>query len=103
MHVEGIVRSLRDGLDTQLGEQWEGVGRSDGHWQSLALARIALHGAPVLRVENLPPSADTGNIVERVTYPELLGAGEKVTEILADKMTRTDEWGQEAARSDGHR
>ena len=34
-----FVRVLPAGLDTQLGEQWGGVGLSGGQWQRLALAR----------------------------------------------------------------
>lgn len=42
-----FVRAMPDGLDTQLGEQWGGVGISGGQWQRLALARIYLRNAPV--------------------------------------------------------
>ena len=37
-----FVRTLPAGLDTQLGEQWGGVGLSGGQWQRLALARLIL-------------------------------------------------------------
>lgn len=43
----GLVRGLPDGLDTQLGQQWGGVGLSGGQWQRLALARICLRDAGV--------------------------------------------------------
>jgi ATP-binding cassette, subfamily B, bacterial len=42
-----FVRAMPNGLDTQLGEQWGGVGISGGQWQRLALARIYLRNAPI--------------------------------------------------------
>lgn len=46
-HAADFVRAMPYGLDTQLGEQWGGVGVSGGQWQRLALARIHLRGAPI--------------------------------------------------------
>ncbi|QDP95297.1 ABC transporter ATP-binding protein [Microlunatus elymi] len=45
--IGGRIRDLPDGLDTQLGQQWGGVGLSGGQWQRLALARIYLRDAGV--------------------------------------------------------
>lgn len=45
--IGDLVRSLPDGLDAQLGQQWGGVGLSGGQWQRLALARICLRDAGV--------------------------------------------------------
>ena len=42
-----LVRALPDRLDTQLGQQWGGVGLSGGQWQRLALARVCLRSAGV--------------------------------------------------------
>lgn len=42
-----FVRAMVEGLDTQLGQQWGGVGVSGGQWQRLALARIYLRDAPI--------------------------------------------------------
>lgn len=41
------VEAMPEGLDTQLGAQFDGVGLSGGQWQRLALARIALRDAPI--------------------------------------------------------
>src|SRR5690606_29697521 len=46
-HAADFVRDMPDGLDTQLGEQWGGIGISGGQWQRLALARIHLRRAPI--------------------------------------------------------
>ncbi|MGC4943453.1 ATP-binding cassette domain-containing protein [Kribbella sp. DT2] len=46
--VADVVASMTSGLDTQLGDQWEGgVGISGGQWQRMALARIYARNAPV--------------------------------------------------------
>ncbi len=46
-HAGDLVRAMPNGLDTQLGEQFGGVGVSGGQWQRLALARIQLRDAPI--------------------------------------------------------
>ncbi|MBA8796203.1 ATP-binding cassette subfamily B protein [Friedmanniella endophytica] len=46
-HAGDLVRALPDGLDTQLGTQFGGVGLSGGQWQRLALARTYLRDAAV--------------------------------------------------------
>ena len=43
-----LVRSFPDGLDQQLGSQWEGgTGLSGGQWQRLSLARIHVRNPPI--------------------------------------------------------
>ena len=43
-----MVREFADGLDQQLGSQWDGgVGLSGGQWQRISLARIHLRAAPI--------------------------------------------------------
>jgi ATP-binding cassette subfamily B protein len=47
-NAAAMVRGFADGLDQQLGSQWEGgVGLSGGQWQRLSLARIQLRDAPI--------------------------------------------------------
>jgi ATP-binding cassette, subfamily B, bacterial len=46
-HIGDLVRGLPEGLDTQLGPQFEGIGLSGGQWQRLALARIHLRDAGI--------------------------------------------------------
>lgn len=46
-HIGDLVRGLPDGLDTQLGPQFAGIGLSGGQWQRLALARIHLRDAGI--------------------------------------------------------
>lgn len=42
-----FTKTMPDGLDTQLGQQWGGIGVSGGQWQRLALARIHLRNAGI--------------------------------------------------------
>lgn len=46
-HAKRLVEDLPNGLDTQLGSQFGGVGLSGGQWQRLSLARIYLRDAPI--------------------------------------------------------
>lgn len=47
-NAAGMVRGFTDGLDQQLGSQWDGgVGLSGGQWQRISLARIHLRNAPI--------------------------------------------------------
>ena len=46
-HAKKFVEELPDGLDSQLGSQFGGVGLSGGQWQRLSLARIYLRDAPI--------------------------------------------------------
>lgn len=71
-HLDDVVSALPDGLDTQLGEQFGGVGLSGGQWQRLALARILLRDAPI-RILDEPTSAIDAE-TEREIFAEL-GAG----------------------------
>jgi ABC-type multidrug transport system fused ATPase/permease subunit len=48
-HIGGLVHGLPDGLDTQLGPQFDGIGLLGGQWQRLALARIRLSPTPSSR------------------------------------------------------
>lgn len=52
-----VLRALPDGLDTQLGPEWGGVGLSGGQWQRLAIARGMMRERPLLQVLDEPTSA----------------------------------------------
>ncbi|OZG64476.1 ABC transporter ATP-binding protein [Bifidobacterium hapali] len=46
-HGDTMVKNMPNGLDTQLGNQWNGQGLSGGEWQRLALARLILRDSPI--------------------------------------------------------
>ncbi|MFC7619618.1 ATP-binding cassette domain-containing protein [Microlunatus sp. GCM10028923] len=64
-----FVRTMPDGLDTQLGEQWGGVGISGGQWQRLALARIQLRAAPIWILDE--PTSAIDAEAEQEVFAEL--------------------------------
>ena len=60
-----FVQTLPAGLDTQLGEQWGGVGLSGGQWQRLALARLILRNT-ALWILDEPTSAIDAHAEEQI-------------------------------------
>lgn len=63
--ADEFVAQLPDGLDTQLGEQWGGVGLSVGQWQRLSIARLILRGASIWILDE-PTSAIDAEAEERI-------------------------------------
>ena len=63
------VENLPDKLDSQLGEQFGGVGLSGGQWQRLALARIVLRNAPVWILDEPTSAIDAES--ERAIFDDL--------------------------------
>ena len=56
--AEDVIRTLADGLDTQLGPTWpNGVEVSVGQWQKLALARGFMRDGPLLLVLDEPTAS----------------------------------------------
>lgn len=73
-----FVRTLPAGLDTQLGEQWGGVGLSGGQWQRLALARLILRNT-ALWILDEPTSAIDAHAEEQIFAT--------LRKVAADHMT----------------
>lgn len=67
--ADNLVRQLPHGLDTQLGQQWGGVGLSGGQWQRIALARIHLRNAGVWILDE--PTSAIDAEAERQVFAEL--------------------------------
>lgn len=64
-----VIRTLPQGLDTQLGAEWGGVGLSGGEWQRLALARMLLRPAPIRILDE--PTSNVDSQSEEVIYSTL--------------------------------
>ncbi|MFC7620950.1 ATP-binding cassette domain-containing protein [Microlunatus sp. GCM10028923] len=79
-----LVRTFPDGLDTQLGQQWGGVGLSGGQWQRLALARICLRAADVWILDE--PTSAIDAEAEAEIFAELLQSKEnRITIVVSHR------------------
>ncbi|WP_205857687.1 ABC transporter ATP-binding protein, partial [Phytoactinopolyspora endophytica] len=79
-----FVRAMPDGLDTQLGEQWGGVGISGGQWQRLALARIYLRNAPIWILDE-PTSAIDAEAEQEVFQELSRTKSERITIVVSHR------------------
>ncbi|WP_308190569.1 ABC transporter ATP-binding protein [Streptomyces sp. HPF1205] len=55
--AESLVARLPDGLDSQLGREFDGVDLSEGQWQKTALARASMRRDPLLFVLDEPTAS----------------------------------------------
>jgi len=55
--AESLVARLPDGLDSQLGREFDGVDLSEGQWQKTALARASMRPDPLLFVLDEPTAS----------------------------------------------
>ncbi|WP_091533371.1 ABC transporter ATP-binding protein [Microlunatus soli] len=79
-----LVASMPDGLDTQLGQQWGGVGLSGGQWQRLALARIHLRDAGIWILDE--PTSAVDAEAEREIFAELQRTkGNRITIVVSHR------------------
>ena len=69
-----------DGLDTQLGSEWGGVGFSGGQWQRLALARTFLSEKPLWILDE--PTAAVDASAEAGIYHDLLESRHGGTTVI---------------------
>lgn len=83
-HAGHFVRTLPDGLDTQLGPQFGGVGLSGGQWQRLALARIYLRDAPVWVLDE-PTSAIDAEAEQQIFAELQRGKADRVTIVVSHR------------------
>ncbi len=52
-----VLESLPEGLETQLGKEWDGAQLSTGQWQKFALARAFMRDRPLLLILDEPTAA----------------------------------------------
>lgn len=83
-HAEGVVARLPDGVDTQLGQQWHGVGLSGGQWQRLALARIHLRGAGIWILDE-PTSAIDAETEEEIFRDLHASRPDRITIVVSHR------------------
>ncbi|QJC21886.1 ATP-binding cassette domain-containing protein [Arcanobacterium buesumense] len=86
-----FIQQLPDGINAQLGPQWDGSGLSGGQWQRLALARTFLSGAPIWILDE--PTATVDVQAEAAIYEDVLHqrpAGTTVIIITHRPQTLTD-------------
>jgi ATP-binding cassette subfamily B protein len=81
--ADRLVEGFHDGLDQQLGEQWDGVGLSGGQWQRLALARTLLRGAGVWILDE-PTSAIDAEAEEEI-FDELRKLPDRATILISHR------------------
>jgi ATP-binding cassette subfamily B protein len=74
----GVVTTLPDGLETQLGKSFsDGVELSGGQWQKLALGRAMMRSAPLLLVLD-EPTASLDAETEHALFERYAGAARRV-------------------------
>jgi ATP-binding cassette, subfamily B, bacterial len=77
--ARGLVDSLPNQLDTQLGRRFDGSELSGGQWQRLALARGLLRQAPLLQVLD-EPTAALDPTAERALFERYAASAEQARE-----------------------
>lgn len=85
--AKSFVAGLPGGLDTQLGEQWDGVDLSGGQWQRLALARTFLDPARVWVLDEPTSAVDAQS--EREIFDQLKTLGADRTILLVSHRAWT--------------
>ncbi|HEX7351128.1 ABC transporter ATP-binding protein [Brachybacterium sp.] len=80
-----MVRGFENGLDQQLGSQWEGgVGLSGGQWQRISLARIHLRAAPIWILDE-PTSAIDAEAEQDIFRELQRSKAERITIVVSHR------------------
>ena len=83
-HAKRFIQELPDGLDTQLGSQFGGVGLSGGQWQRLSLARIYLRDAPIWILDE-PTSAIDAEAEQQIFAELQRTKADRVTIVVSHR------------------
>jgi len=80
-----MVRGFADGLDQQLGSQWEGgTGLSGGQWQRISLARIHLRDAPIWILDE-PTSAIDAEAEQEIFRELQRSRADRITIVVSHR------------------
>ncbi|WP_152364934.1 ATP-binding cassette domain-containing protein [Microlunatus speluncae] len=83
-HLGDLVASMPDGFETQVGEQFDGVGLSGGGWQRLALERLYLRDAPIWILDE--PTSSIDALAEESIFEDLRQSKEdRVTVVVSHR------------------
>lgn len=83
-HAGELVRTMPDGLDSMLGQQFGGRGLSGGQWQRVALARIYLRGAGIWILDE--PTSAIDAEAERDVFAQLRRTkAERITVVVSHR------------------
>jgi ATP-binding cassette subfamily B protein len=72
-----ILARLPEGLDSQLGRQFDGVDLSTGQWQKVALGRAMMRDRPLLLILD-EPTASLDAPTEHALFERFAGAAKEV-------------------------
>jgi ATP-binding cassette, subfamily B, bacterial len=76
---DGVVERLPEGIETQLGQRWDGVELSGGQWQRLALPRAFMRERPLLLILDESTSA-LDALTEHALFERFADAARQVGE-----------------------
>jgi ATP-binding cassette subfamily B protein len=82
--IGDLIRSLPDGLDARLGQQWGGVGLSGGQWQRLALARVHLRDAGIWILDE-PTSAIDAEVESEIFAALRENKNDRITIVVSHR------------------
>ena len=97
-HIGDLVRGLPDGLDTQLGPQFDGIGLSGGQWQRHPSSLLRRPGSRPIDAEDHFPGCRVITDIP-VTRSQAAGRTRRASSVRADRREMTKPHDHPARRS----